>query len=214
MIRADLSAAMRFRRALVCLAMTLVALASGLAAREPAVAAAAPSPYHHNLAQVSAHLRIAIEIRPAQLAEYLRSSELVCGLGEKSEGRGDEPGAAANWTTLSQLVRELDRRETRAIDDAFARADSDLVALRERFLRAWRGQPDRVRELKRGVARTREGIRLLRQAMDTVAAAFSKWEGRDCGAAIDGIEAGIRQIPAGLDKVNLGMQRLWRLPSG
>ena len=127
MIRADLSAAMRFRRAPACLAITLVALASGLAAREPAVAAAAPSPYHHNLAQVSAHLRIAIEIRPAQLAEYLRSSELVCGLGERSEGRGDEPGAAANWTTLSQLVRELDRRETRAIDDAFARADSAAV---------------------------------------------------------------------------------------
>jgi hypothetical protein len=204
--------ATRPRRGLACAAVALIALAVALAAGEPAVAAAAPSPYRHNLSQVDAHLRIAIEIRPSQLAEYLSSSELVCGLGERAEKQGDEERAQADWTTLAQIVRELDRRETRAIDAAFARADSNLVALRERFSRAWHEEPARVRELKRGVARTREGIGLLRRAMDRIALAFSEWERHDCIGAVDGIEAGIRRIPAGIEKVNLGMQRLWRLP--
>jgi hypothetical protein len=191
-------------------AVALAALVAALALAGPA--AAAPSPYRHDLARASAHLRIAIEIRPGQLGEYLRSSEIVCELGEKAEERSDEERAQADWSTLAQLVRERDRREMRAIDGAFVRADENLQVLLRRYSRAWRGQATKVQELKLGVTRTREGIRLMRQAMDRIAMAFSEWERHDCIGAVNGIEAGIRRIPAGIEKVNLGMQRLWRLP--
>ncbi|HEX8752989.1 MAG TPA: hypothetical protein VF731_06190 [Solirubrobacterales bacterium] len=174
---------------------------------------AAPSPFKHDLARASAHLRIAIEIRPSQLAEYLGSSELVCGLGERSAARGDESRAQANWTTLSQIVGELDRREMRAIVGAYGRADQDLVVMRNAYSRAWKGQP-RVGELNLGVKRTREGIRILRLAMGRIEAAFSKWEGHDCEGALDAIEAGIRHLGPGLTRVNAGMGRLWRLTEG
>ena len=178
----------------------------------PAAATAAPSPYKRNLSQASSHLRVAIEIRPGQLAEYLRSSELVCEAGERAEKRGDEAGAQADWSALSQLVDELDRREMKAIDSAYVRADETLVALQRRFSRAWQGQAANVRELKLGVTRTREGIVLLRGAMDRIAVAFSEWDRHDCIGAVNSIEAGVRRISPGLDKVNHGMQRLWVLP--
>jgi hypothetical protein len=191
----------------------LAALACAVGAVGAGTTLAAPSPFKHDLARASAHLRVAIEIRPSQLAEYLGSSELVCGLGERAAARGDEAGAGADWTTLSQIVRELDQREMRAIEAAYGEADQSLVVLRNSYSRAWRGQP-RVRELNLGVKRAREGIRILRLAMRRIGAAFPRWEGHDCQGAFDGIEAGIRHLGPGLAAVNRGMERLWRLTEG
>ena len=136
----------------------------------------------------------------------------VEGILADIEKRGDEAGAQADWSALSQLVDELDRREMKAIDGAYVRADENLVALQRRFSRAWQGQAANVRELKLGVTRTREGIVLLRGAMDRIAVAFSEWDRHGCIGAVDSIEAGVRRISPGLDKVNHGMQRLWALP--
>lgn len=174
-------------------------------------AAAVPSPYRHDLAHASSHLRLAIEIRPGQLGEYLRSSELTCALGERAEGRGEGEAAAEDWGTLGQFVRQLDQPESRAIDAAFARADEDLLLLRDRYARAWRSQPAKVAELRRGVGATRAGVRLLRGAMSRIAASYARWEARDCQGAIAGIEAGVRRLEPGLIRINGGMQRLWRL---
>lgn len=45
----------------------------------------------------------------AELDKGLRASETVCGLGEKAEQEGDVVRSRADWTTLSQLVVELDQ---------------------------------------------------------------------------------------------------------
>lgn len=192
------------------LGAALLALAGLLLVGAPA-AAAAPSPYRHDVSRVSSHLRIAIEIRPAQLGEYLRSSELTCGLGDRAEGRGDSASAGEDWGTLNQFVSQLDLPESRAIDSAFARADSNLEVLRDRYSRAWKSQPQRVGELRRGVGATRDGIETLRGAMNRISAAYARWEARDCRGAITGIEAGVRRLEPGLIRVNAGMNRLWRL---
>jgi hypothetical protein len=155
-------------------------------------------------------LRLAIEIRPEELGEYMRSSEIVCGLAERSETRGDSQGAQSGWSTLSQAVHELDLPTSQAIEAAFESADSGLRDLQKKFSRRWRGQP-RARKLARGVAQTRQGIRSLRSATGTIAAAFAAWDRRECAAARVGIEAGVALIPVPLKWVNLGVFRLWSL---
>ena len=201
------SARPRRRRGLLLAA--LLAAAVALSAGAPAAASA--SPYMRELSQASAHLRMAIEIKPAQLGEHLGSSEVVCGLGEAAANRGDVGSAEADWNTLSQLVDELDRPDLAGIDAAFVRADASLVELRRHFERAWRKQPQQVRELRRGVADTRRGIARLRQAMARVGTGVGRWDSHDCAGARAGILAGARAISPGLEVVNRGMERLWGL---
>jgi hypothetical protein len=198
---------LRPRRALVAAALAVAWAAAAPAA--PATATA--SPYTRGLNQAEAHLRMAIEVRPARLGEYLGSSETVCGLAEEAAARGDEAAAAADWSTLEQLVRDRGRPEAAAIDAAFGRADASLLTLRRRFSRAWRGQPERVRDLKGGVDQVRRGVSRLRRAIDAIAGSFASWEAHDCAGARARIRAGAERIPAGLVPVNQGIWRLWRL---
>lgn len=201
----------RLPRRRLCVAIALLVLGAGLGASTAAAKVHLPSPYGHGLSQIDAHLRFAIEIRPTEMGEGIRISEVICEMAQRSEERGDDQGAESDWSTLSQAVRELDLPASRAVDAAFERADSDLRALRRRFSLGWREQASKVRELGRGVAQTRKGIQMLRSAVSRIAAAFAEWELRDCAAARNGIESGARRLPAGVERVNRGMQRLWRL---
>lgn len=151
-----------------------------------------------------------IEYLPVELGEGLSTSETVCSLAEKVERQGAAEGAAADWSTLSQLVEELDRPAAGRIDGALQRAGTGLLDLRRRFSAAW---PDRkkVAELGRGVARTREGIQLLRSAMEKIAEAFEAWPAHQCQAATEAIEAGIARIPSAVTRINSGMRVLWAL---
>lgn len=193
------------------LAVVLAGLMVGLPASDAVARAGSPSPYRRSLNRIDAQLRLAIESRPAVLGEYMRSSEIVCGLAERSEARGDAEGSRSNWTTLSQTVEELDLPASRAVDDAFREADASLEALRKTYSARWRGQPAKVRQLARGVRQARRGVSSLRAAMGAISASFSAWNRRECAAAHDGIEAGVKRISPALDLVNLGMLRLWRL---
>lgn len=169
------------------------------------------SPYHQGLSHIDSHLRFAIETGPSELAEDLRSSELVCGLGQAAEERGDSISAAADWSTAHQGIEEIDIPAAARIDRAFGLADADLRALRSTFAAAWIGQRPRVRELNRGVSRALRGVRLLRSAMGQIEAAFPAWNEHRCSAATEAIEAGAFALPAGLEQVNAGVLRLWRL---
>ncbi len=200
----------RPRRSRHRLAIVLAGLTIGLLASSAVAEAGAPGSYRRSLDRINVQLRLAIEIHPAALSEYMRTSEIICGLAERSEARGDGQTAQSDWSTLSQTVHELDLPTAQAIDAAFAEADSGLADLRRRYSRRWHGQP-RARELARGVARTRRGIRSLRSAVHTIAAAFPAWDRHECAAAHQGVEAGIALIPVPLQLVNLGMFRLWRL---
>ncbi len=188
------------------LALTLAVLPAVAQARDPG-----PSPFRRGLVKIDAHLRLAIETGPAELAEDLRSSELVCGLGQGAEERGDTAAAAADWSTLHQGIAQIDAPAAAGIDRAFALADADLRALRKTFSAPWSGQPPRLRELNRGVSATLRGTSLLRSAMDRIEAAFPAWEEHRCGAATEAMEAGVQALPAGLEPVNAGVLRLWRL---
>lgn len=191
-----------FSVALIVLGLTLLV---------PDARAAGPSPYRHSLNQVNSHLRLAIELRPGRLAEELRSSEAVCDLAEAAEQRGAKEDADADWSTLEQFIQERDRPAILAVDDAFQRADSSLGDLGRRFSPAWRQQATKAGQLNKGVTQTRSGIRLLRSAMDRLEGAFEAWDTHRCVAAREAIEAGDQLIPGGIEKVNLGMLRLWRL---
>lgn len=168
------------------------------------------SPYRHSLSRVDAHLRFAIESGPQALGEGLRSSELVCRLGSTNEGRGEAEKAAADWSTLDQLVEGLDVPAAAAIQGAFERAGSTLLSVREQFSAAWRGDRPRVAELRAGVALTRRGIRGMRTAMEQIEAAFPAWSERQCGAASGAIQSGVANFPHGLRLINEGMRGLWR----
>jgi hypothetical protein len=191
----------------------LASLAVGLLSASAVAEAGAPRSYRRSLMRIDAQLRLAIETRPAELGEYMRSSEIICGLAERAEASGGQQ-SESDWSTLSQAVRELDGPAAQAVDEAFARADAGLVALNGRFSARWRGQPARLRELARGVKQARRGIRSLRAAMSTISAALANWDERRCAAAHQGIEAGVRRISPGVDQVNRGMLRLVRLAAG
>jgi hypothetical protein len=192
-------------------ALVLVSLTAGLLATGGAAQALAPSPFRRSLNRIDRQLRLAIETRPAVLGEYMRSSEIVCGLAERSEARGDSQTSGSGWTTLSQTVDELDLPASRAVDEAFGEADASLARLQKTFSVRWRRRPVKVRQLSRGVAQARNGIRALRAAMGTITAAFSAWSRRECSAAHEGIEAGVKAISPGVDLVNRGMLQLFRL---
>ncbi|MBK5220508.1 MAG: hypothetical protein JJE35_12100 [Thermoleophilia bacterium] len=186
-------------------------LVIGFLAHSAEAMAQRPSPYRHSLSRVDAHLRFAIEFGPRELGEDLRSSELVCRLGLTSEERGEAERAAADWSTLDQLVERLDMPAAAAVQGAFERAGLTLLSLREKFSAAWRGDHPRIAELRKGVAQTRRGIRAMRVAVRQIEAAFPAWNERQCNAATAAIQNGAANLPAGLELINGGMQGLWRL---
>lgn len=184
--------------------------AAALALLVPAGAAAAPSHYRHDLRRLDAHLRVALEFAPEQLGEGLGTSENVCRLAAKAEAKGEVDLAADDWSTLSQLVSELDEPAARRIDGALARADSLLRQMRKRYSRAW-SDPARIGQLRAGVVRSREGIQLVQAAVAKISTSFGLWRGHQCSQATAAIEAGIARIPGAINHLNAGMRPLWEL---
>jgi len=184
-------------------------LVAALVAAAPA--AAAPSPFRHDLGLVDSHLRIAIELAPAELGESLRTAEIVCNLGERATADDEVELAAADWLTLGQVIDQDAARQSRRIETAFRAADSLLGGLRERFERSWADAPTYLRELRRGVAATRRGIALMRPAVAGLATPFASWRAHECEAANRGVEQSFYRAPRGLQLINAGMLRLWRL---
>lgn len=188
----------------------VVAIALALLAASAGAAWAEPSPFRHDLHRIDGRLRMAIEYGPAELGEGLIASETVCRAAERAEGRGDGGQAAADWSVLSQLVGEVDRPAAGRIDSAFRRADSGLLALRDKYSSAW-SDPVKIRQLRGGVAGARLGIRMMREAMERIEGSFDAWQARRCRAAKKAIDKGVAKLPAGVEQVNRGMQRLWEL---
>lgn len=188
-------------------AVPLIALVALLAAASPAAA----GQFTHDLARVNAHLRIAIEYAPAELGETLDSAELVCRLGERAAGAEQPDLASADWTTLGQLVDEVAIRESRRIDVAFRNADSVLNDLRQRYERRWAGSPTDLRELRGGVATTRRGIASMRSTVARLEAPFDRWRAHECKPATLAVDAALTPIAPALERINVGMLRLWKL---
>ncbi len=203
------------RRALV--ASLAAFAAAALLAAPPAGAASAPAPhaspnpFRHGLALVDGHLRTAIEYAPQELGESLRTAEIVCGLGERSLARQEADAAAADWATLGQVVDRLAVAQARRVQIAFRNADSVLADLRARFERRWRSSPPHLRELRRGVRATRRGITAVRAAITGLESPFASWRAEECRAATRGVEKAFAAAPAGIELINKGMLRLWRL---
>ena len=203
------------RRVLV--ASLAIAAAGALLAPTAAAAATAPAPhpspdsFRHGLGLVNGHLRIAIERAPEELGESLRTAETVCGLGERSLARQEADAAAADWTTLDQVVDQLAVGQAERVQIAFRNADSVLAELRTRFERRWRSSPVHLRELRRGVRATRRGIAIVRAAIADLESPFASWHAKECRAATRGIEKAFASAPAGIELINKGMLRLWRL---
>lgn len=187
-------------------ALPLVALAALLVVVPPAAA----DQFSHDLARVNAHLRIAIEYAPAELDESLTSAELVCGLGDRAAAERPDL-ASADWTTLGQLVDEVATQETRRIDVAFRNADSVLGDLRQRYERRWADSPTDLRELRRGVLATRRGIASMRSAVAGLEAPFGHWRAHECERATLAVSEALAPVGPALERINLGMLRLWRL---
>lgn len=194
----------------VWLAAWVATLTAAIVASSAWATAGGPSPFRHDLHRIDRSLRMAIEYGPAELGEGLIASETLCRLAEKTEARGEVDQAAADWSALTQLVEEVDRPAAGRIDSAFRRADSGLHALREKYSSSW-SDSAKIKQLRKGVAAARIGIRMLRAAMEAVAESFEAWEARECQAAVKAIDAGATQFPAGVEQVNRGMQRLWEL---
>lgn len=95
------------------------------------------SPFRYDLHRIDARLRMGIEYAPVELGEGLSASEAVCRLGERAQQRGDAEGAAADRSTLSQLVEELDRPAMARVEGALQRADTGLGELRDKYAAAW-----------------------------------------------------------------------------
>jgi Arc/MetJ-type ribon-helix-helix transcriptional regulator len=191
---------------LACPVALLLVLALAASAQ-----AAVNRSFQHDLNRVNGHLRIAIEYAPLELGESLRAAEVVCGLGEAALAKGDAEHAAGDWTTLDQLVGEAARRQARRIEVAFANADTVVRDLRRRYERRWATIADRLRELRRGVEETRRGIVVMREAVAALAGPFASWQAHECEAAGRGREEAFGQIGSGLQRINVGMLRLWRL---
>lgn len=196
------------RRLLAPLAVAVLAVAVALGAAAPA--AAAPNPFLHDVDKVNGHLRIAIEIAPAELGEALGTAEVVCGLGERAASHGETEAAAADWTTLGQVVDGFATDAARRVDRAFANADGVLKDLRERYERRWAGDP-RVAKLRHGTRTTHLGIKVMRRTIGGLDKPFADWRAHDCATATHDAETTFRGIPTGLRLIDLGMLELWRL---
>lgn len=182
------------------------------AATAPATAAAAgPSPYRHSLLQVDGALRAAIEEAPVAVGEGLLSSEVVCNLAEAAEGRGSTEEAAADWSTLGQLVERVDAPALARLDRTLVRADTLLASLGRTFTKAWKGSAADVRRLRFGVSRARAGVKGLRRAHGRIAESLPAWAERRCETAVTAVEAGLGRVPGAVEQVNVGMGWLWAL---
>ena len=188
--------------------LLIAPLAAALLTAAPA--AAASNPFLHDLDQVNGHLRVAIEFAPEEMGEALRSAEVVCGLGDKATSRGEAEAAAADWSTLGQLVDDVTSGSSRRVTVAFDNADSVLRKLRERYEHRWAGDP-RLPELRRGVRATHRGIRIMRLAIGGLETSFASWRAHECTAAVVSVESSFTDVPTGLELINVGMLRLWRL---
>jgi hypothetical protein len=185
----------------------LLAVAALLVAAPPALA----GQFSHDLARVNAHLRIAIEYAPAELDESLGGAELVCRLGDRATAEERLDVAAADWTTLGQIVDEVATQDSRRIDVAFANADSVLGDLRQRYERRWAASPTDLRELRRGVLATRRGIASMRSAIAALEAPFDRWRAHECKPATLAAAEALTPLAPALERINVGMLRLWRL---
>jgi hypothetical protein len=179
----------------------------------PATAGAAPAKpnrFLHDVDRVNGHLRVAIEFAPEELGEALGTADVVCGLGERAAAHGEADAAAADWSTLRQLVDGPATFAMRRVFVAFANADSVLVDLRERYEPHWAGDP-RLGKLRHGVRTTRLGIRIMRRAIGGLQTPFDSWRAHECRVATEGVTDTFRRIPTGLRLIDLGMLELWRL---
>lgn len=174
-------------------------------------AASAAGPLRHDLGLVDGHLRIAIEYAPRELGESIRGAEIICRLGERAAAGHEADLAAADRTTLRQLIDEKATAESRRIEVAFRNADSVLRDLRGRFERSWADSTPRLRELRRGVGSTRRGIAAMRAVVAGLEAPFDDWRADECEAAALGVTRTLTSAPAALERINSGMLRLWRL---
>lgn len=186
-----------------------LAVGVALAASSPAIAA--PSPFRHDLGLIDGHLRIAIEYAPEELGESMRGAELVCGLGERASSGGEADLASADWKTLGQLVAEVATEDSRRVAVAFGNADSVLADLRQEYERRWAGAPTHLRALRDAVAETRRGIAIMHQVIAGLKTPFANWEAHECEAATRGLEATFTRAPDGLERINVGMLRLWKV---
>ena len=186
-----------------------LALVAALAG--PASATATPNLFHHDLGLVDGHLRIAIEYAPEELGEALRSADLVCNLGERTLSLGEADLASADWMTLEQLVDQMATGAAHRVQVAFGNADSVLADLRARWEERWAGARTQLRELRRGVAATRRGIATMRAVIAGLETPFGSWHAHECAAATRGVEHAFSSAPEGLEQINVGMLRLWRL---
>jgi hypothetical protein len=167
-----------------------------LACLVPAAATAAPNPLLQDVDRVNGHLRIAIEVAPEELGEASGTAKVVCGLGEAATTRGEAEAAAADWSTLRQVVDGLAEGASRRVVIAFENADSTLLSLRERYERRWAGE-SRLAALHRGVQTTRQGVAIMMRAIAGLEAPFASWRAHRCGAADSGVEMTFRRIPTG-----------------
>lgn len=178
-------------------------LASGAAARPT-------SPYRHELRRAEAQLRRAMESTPTSWIGHLNSSEDVCALATRASARGDAAAADANWSTLSQLIDELDDPGAKQVDESMKQAGETLEGLRDTYVMHW-SDAGRKRALRNAVARVLTGIERTREAVAVIAGSSSDWEKRDCTAATEAIDRGLAQVPPALGPLNSGMMRLWLL---
>lgn len=176
-----------------------------------AAPAAAAGQFAHDLARVNAHLRIAIEYAPAELDESLGGAELVCRLGDRAAASGRTELASADWTALVQIVDEVATGESHRIDVAFRNADSVLGELRQRYERRWADSPTDLRELRRGVLAGRRGIASMRSAVAALEAPFDRWRAHECEPATLAVAEALTPLAPALERINVGMLRLWRL---
>jgi hypothetical protein len=186
-------------------------LAVAAALTAPSSAVGAPNPLRHDLALVNGHLRIAIEYAPEELGESLRASDLVCHLGERAASGGEASLAAADWATLGQLVDQRATAESQRIEVAFANAGSVLRGVREKYEGPLSAAPADLRELRGGVLETRRGIAIMRKVVRGLETPFGRWKAHECEAATHAVEETFSRAPIGLEQINLGMLRLWRL---
>jgi hypothetical protein len=195
----------------ITIRLLLAPLAVAVALAVPSAVAAAPGPLRHDLGLVNGHLQIAIEYAPEELGESLRAADLVCRLGERAMSGREADLAAADWTTLDQLVDQPATRQSRRVEVAFASADSVLGDLREKYERRWTGVSSYLRELRSGVREARRGIATMRGLVAGLKAPFASWRAHECEAATQGVEKTFARAPVGLESINVGMLRLWRL---
>lgn len=192
--------------------MTAVALCLGLlapaAAGAPAAKATTP-PFLRDVGALERSLRVAIEDKPRALAESLTASEQVCDLGSAAEAGAESAAAAADWSTLEQIVARTGEPELEMVEGEFERARRKLDNLVAAYERAWSRQSHRRRSLRGAAASTRRGIAGVEGSLKHLSAAFGGWRTRGCDAALSEIYAFRRGAAFAVETVGAGMGRLW-----